>query len=384
MALRKALTATVLAAWMSSSAAKISVYHSGKLCSQGECQSGSTIGAEIVGVTNFTSLTNDDIAVIRQALNDYKVIHFKGVAHLLTPETQLAFAEKFGSVKPEISKVPDYVEKGVHQSKHSVRHTDKHQREGLDANVSINTMVEANKPDNHKWLGKAMPGRVARLVREPGDPFAFGEGYHADVTFFPEPPFFTLLLARELPGGEDDTYFIDTQKAYETLDDELKYEVEGLNAMHNDSAGKAHIHPVVRTHPESKKNVLYVNSHFTHELVGYEKEEGKALLEKVFDHIESQPVYKFKWTCDVENCEGGTKCQSCLNMLMWDNRQLQHTATSDWAHNPVLNKRRRELHRVTISGDQAPYYRRVTQKKHSSNKAEGTCESNQLGTSACQ
>merc|ERR1719326_2077614 len=91
----------------------------------------------------------------------------------------------------------------------------------------MNSMLEANKPGNHVWKGRDMPGRVARLVREPGDPFAFGEGYHADVTFFKEPPFFTFLLARELPGGEDDTYFIDTERAYATLAPDLKQEITG-------------------------------------------------------------------------------------------------------------------------------------------------------------
>merc|ERR1712224_954753 len=88
-------------------------------------------------------------------------------------------------------------------------------------------------------------------------------------------------------------------------------------------------------------------------------EEGKALLDKLFDHIESQPVFKFKWTCDVEKC--GTTCPTCLHALMWDNRQLQHTATP-WARDAVLGKRRREPHRVTISGDEPPYFRHVTRR----------------------
>merc|ERR1712078_506083 len=259
--------------------------------------------------------------VIRKALVDHKVIRFPGMAHLLDPDTQLEFAKRLGSVYPTISKVPDYVEKGVHQSVHSVRHKD--ERHGKAAGSSVNTMVEANKPGKKVWKGKEMPRGVARLVREPGDPFAFGEGYHADTTFFPEPPFFTFLVARELPGGEDDTNFIDVSRAYETLSPELKKEIEGMLAYHNDS-------------------------------------EGKALLDKVFDHIESQPIFKFKWTCDVEKYS--TTHPDCLHAVIWDNRQLQHTATTPWALNPKYNKYRRELHRVTISGDQAPYYRPLPKK----------------------
>merc|ERR1740115_403247 len=106
-----------------------------------------------------------------------------------TPWTHLAFAERFGEVKGHISRVPEYVEKGVHQSAHSVRN-DKHGRAEAAAvggaaletkGAVLNTMVEANKEKNRVWTGgcnvtdeaKVMPQRVARLVREPGDPFAF-------------------------------------------------------------------------------------------------------------------------------------------------------------------------------------------------------------------
>lgn len=337
----------------------IEVVHTGKLCSVGDCESGSTIGAEIRGVTNFNALTDAQISTIRQALVKYKVIYFLGAGNLLTPETQLYFANRFGSVYPTISKVPEYVTKGVHQSTHSVR-TDLHNRANAGAENSINTMVEANKPKNKSWKGKQMPEEVARLVREPGDPFAFGEGLHADVTFYSEPPFFTFLVGRELPGDLDDTHFIDVTKAYETLDKNTRREITGLNALHKDSAGLEYNHPTVRTHPESKENAIYVNSHFTHTINGYNKEESEEILGKVFDHIENQPIFKFKWTCDVEKC--GTKCPSCMHAVIWDNRQLQHTATSDWAYNPKFNKRRRELHRVTISGDEKPYYRKFNIK----------------------
>merc|ERR1719359_1126725 len=140
-----------------------------------------------------------------------------------------------------------------------------------------------------------MPTKVARLVREPGDPFAFGEGYHADVTFFESPPIFTFLLARELPGGEDDTFFLDAKEAYNTLPEDLRDEITGLTAVHNDSAGMANVHPMIRTHPESGDRVVYANSHFTRQIVGYSEEESKRTLDRVFDHVESMPIYKFKW-----------------------------------------------------------------------------------------
>merc|ERR1719230_1505306 len=56
-----------------------------------------TLGAEIRGVTDFAALSDENIATIRKALNDYKVIWFCGYADKahFTPWTQLPFAERF-------------------------------------------------------------------------------------------------------------------------------------------------------------------------------------------------------------------------------------------------------------------------------------------------
>jgi len=361
------------------------------------------LGAEIRGVTDFAALSDANINTIRQALNAHKVVWFAGYSgdkegqmHHFTPWTQLAFGERFGEVKGHISRVPEYVEKGVHQSAHSVRH-DKHDRaetkkkgdggpQGAaleDKGAVLNTMVEANKEANRLWKGgdgkgeaQVMPPRVARLVREPGDPFAFGEGWHADVTFFEEPPVYTLLTAREMPGGADDTFYIDCERAYANLPEDLKKQITGLSALHDDSAGKKWVHPMVRTHPETGVQALYANSHFTHSIVGFPAAEGKALLDKVFDHIEAQPIYKFKWAASridslkdsftegqAKKGKDGTASTHprTLHTLMWDNRALQHTATTDWAHMEEFKHRRRELHRVTISTNDKfegkPFYR---------------------------
>eukprot|EP00494_Astrolonche_serrata_P029966 UN30233 len=91
-----------------------------------------------------------------------------------------------------MSKVPDYVEKeSINLYILCVTMNEHIQR--IQQTLLIR-WLKANKPENKMWNEKEMPKEVARLVREPGDPFAFGEGYHADITFFPEPPYFTFWL----------------------------------------------------------------------------------------------------------------------------------------------------------------------------------------------
>ena len=236
----------------------------------------------------------------------------------------------------------------------------------VDGTSAVASMLNANTPTAKVWKQKQIPTGVTRLVREPGDPFAFGEGLHADVTFFEKPPVFTFLVARELPGGLDDTHFVDTGRALREMPESLRRTTTGLNAVHDDSAGSHTIHPAVRTHPETSEQALYVNSHFTHSVLGYGStnytQEGQSLLSELFEHVDKQPRFRFKWSCENSKCSAPYRfgeCDECLHVLMWDNRALQHTSTTNWAFDDTLNKRRRELHRITISHshDTRPYYR---------------------------
>lgn len=331
----------------------------------------SVLGAEISGVSDFTTLTDNEIHQIRIALNKHKVVYFKGVAHLMTPQTQLSFAKRLGEVLPSVSNVPKYLEKGVHQSA-KMQATSAAARNGAKPTTSTasatNTMVQANRAHTKKWRGESMPDGVTRVVREPGDPFAFGEGLHTDVTFLKRPPIYTFLAARELPGGKDDTHFVDAGRALRNLPGHLRAQLAGAAAVHNDSAGMHSVHPAVRTHPETGEQALYVNSHFTEAVLGYGDDDarGGQLLAEVFAHLRKQPVFRFKWQCvaDPETGAGGGAAgdMGCdpRHVLLWDNRALQHAATSDWSHDEILNKRRREIHRIMMSDTNdrgVPFYR---------------------------
>ena len=95
------------------------------------------------------------------------------------------------------------------------------------------------------------------------------------------------------------------------------------------------VHPVIRTHPESGKRVIFVNALFTTHIVGLPKDESKAILGFLFEHIQTAEfTCRFSW--DV-NC-----------IAIWDNRSTQHKPINDYfpAH--------RCLERIVIDGDK-PY-----------------------------
>tara|TARA_B100001029_G_C14792813_1_gene302765 strand:- start:99 stop:638 length:540 start_codon:yes stop_codon:yes gene_type:complete len=134
-------------------------------------------------------------------------------------------------------------------------------------------------------------------------------------------------------GG--DTMWSSLSAAYEALSDPLKDLCDGLTALHDarphGKPEKTAIHPVVRTHPETGKKILYVNEHFTRRIVEMSMDESDMLLSYLTKWV-TRPEFtvRYNWT------EG--------TFAMWDNRSTQHYVVNDF-------KDERIIQRVTIMGD---------------------------------
>jgi taurine dioxygenase len=90
------------------------------------------------------------------------------------------------------------------------------------------------------------------------------------------------------------------------------------------------LHPVVRTHPVTGKQALFVNEGFTTRIDVTEKE-SEALLGFLFAHI-TKPEFQVRWRWQPND------------VAIWDNRVTQHYANADYL------PQRRIMHRATISG----------------------------------
>ena len=182
--------------------------------------------------------------------------------------------------------------------------------------------------------------------------FSAGQGWHTDVSCDAEPPMGSILRLETVPATGGDTLFSNMYAAYEALSDRMKNLIAGMSAIHSGKhvyKGRYNVeadqmvrdypeaeHPIVRTHPVTKRPALYVNTGFTTHIVGMKPKESKAILEHLYQHI-ALPDFqcRFKWQPN--------------SIAFWDNRCMQHHAVFDYW--PQV----RHGERVTVAGDK-PFY----------------------------
>jgi len=179
-----------------------------------------------------------------------------------------------------------------------------------------------------------------------------GEDWHSDVSCDVEPPLGSVLHMHTIPETGGDTLFASMYAAYDALSESMKQMLNGLTARHSGEAAYrgryAHRgvddavyeypdsdHPVIRTHPVTKRKALNVNRIFTTRINDVPKSESDALLDYLFRLVEKpEHQARFRW-------QPGS-------VAFWDNRCVQHYAI--WDYFPQT----RSGYRVTIAGDR-PY-----------------------------
>ena len=264
------------------------------------------LGAEVRGVDLASPVDDASFELIRDAFHDHGVLFFKGSGPI-EPDVHVAFASRFGP---------------LHTHPAAPTH------EANDAIFVIHTHRDS-KVSN-------------------------GNGWHTDVSCDEEPPLGTMLQLHLLPPNGGDTLFACMAAAYEVLSQTMKDFLAPLTALHEsehvyrgrysdrgvDDTGKVYPnaeHPVVRTHPVTGRQALYVNRGFTTRIPSLSAYESKAVLAMLFDHC-AKPEFQVRHRWDK------------YDVVFWDNRRLQHFAMWDYWPNE------RKGHRVTVKGDR-PFHR---------------------------
>ena len=262
------------------------------------------IGAEVRGLDLSAPLGAATVAAVRAALNAHHVVFFR--EQELTPEAQVAFAGQFGEVTEAHPVIPS-----------------------IDAHPKV-LAIDAARGDKASW-------------------------WHTDVTFTDTPPMGSVLYLTTVPEVGGDTMWASLQDAYDRLAPPLRAMCDQLLAVHHDPWFAAEVdenggyrwngewrekllpsvHPVVRTHPETGRNGLFVNYQFTQLILGMSRLESAAVLDLLYRHCAQPEVTcRFRW-------EPGS-------VAFWDNRACLHYALDDYG------TAERYGHRVTLRGDK-PY-----------------------------
>ncbi len=266
------------------------------------------LGAEIHGV-DLRTLDDEVFASVHEAFLEHQVIFFRDQD--LSPEQHKSLSRRFGElyIHPYIAAIEGHPE-------------------------------------------------VIRIVKEPGDKLNFGGSWHADLTYLREPMLGAILHAREVPPVGGDTLFANMYLAYDALSSGMRRMldaltavhsarntgyfkrekvrsmamVEGANELYDEPEKMAFEHPVVRTHPQTGRKALFVNSLLTIGLKDMTEEESRPILDYLFRHL-ARPEFtcRFRWTKGA--------------VAIWDNRCVQHFALNDYPG------QRRVMQRTIIAGD---------------------------------
>lgn len=287
------------------------------------------LGAEVFGADIAGGISDSKFAEIYGAFLEHLVLLFRG-QRPLSPEQHTAFAARFGEV--------DY------------------------------------EPFAYPIKPPAVPGCPQILVnlKEARDrSINVGGLWHADVTFRTTPHKAAVIYAKEAPPFGGDTMFSNQYLALESLSEGMRAMLERLRAEHSsamvhgsESARSAATsrnhapraedrsvarsmqqaseqvfeaidHPVVRTHPETRRKCLYVNRGFVTRFADMSMDESRPLLEFLWTHaIQPEFTCRVRWSQD--------------DVGVWDNRCTLHFALNDYYGH------RREFHRISVHEQSRP------------------------------
>lgn len=268
---------------------------------------GRTLGAEICGIDLSQPLDDATVRFIEDAWHENLVVIFRG--QTLDTAAQVAFGSRLGELAPT-------------RKSNRVRETE---HEAI--------MYISNRKENGQYIDQLPDGEMQ---------------FHIDQCYIEVPPKATILYSMNIPSTGGDTLFSNNYAAYESLAESIKARIAGKQAVNvYDYANAGTIktkdtklsdeaprfsHPIVRTHPVTRRKSLFVNRLMSTEIVGMEPAESDDILETLFQAIERPDhVWAHSWRVG--------------DVLMWDNRCTSH-ARQDFPAQEL-----RLMRRLSVKGD---------------------------------
>ncbi|MFT5175604.1 MAG: taurine dioxygenase [Gammaproteobacteria bacterium] len=279
------------------------------------CPYDAPLGAEIRGLELSEPLPKATIDALRDTWHEYLVLVFRGQA--MSDEQQFAFTTQFGALEHTPQKLLELA------------------REGRVDESAPEITVISNVIENGVALGRL--GNSEAL-------------WHSDSNFAQVPPAASILRAVEVPSSGGNTGFMNMYQALTSLPMALRSAIDKHHAKHDptfDSAGRrrpeyadvAHpaqgpgpIHPLIRTHPGSGKQVLYLGRRAGAYVMDMDVAQSELLLDAIWAHVvDAEITWTHRWRAG--------------DVLMWDNRCTMHRRDA------FDSSVRRVMHRTQLAGD---------------------------------
>jgi alpha-ketoglutarate-dependent 2,4-dichlorophenoxyacetate dioxygenase len=268
-------------------------------------------GARVTGVDLSAPLTDEDVAAIRAAMDEYSVLCFPD--QQMTDDAHLAFTKNLG--EPE----PNHVIFGATGE--------------VNYFGTIGNVIDA---DNKKGNS------------DPHTRYQSGNNlWHSDSSFRLVPTKFSINHAYEVPGEGGITEFASQRLAYEHLPAEMQGTIDSLHVLHDYVFSRSQVAPVdpnhaaslppiehklVRTNPSNGRKSYYVGSH-ARSIIGLSGIESRQLIDDLLESAtKPESVYAHQWQV------GDT--------VIWDNRCLMHRGLGYDA-----DRWRRLMRQTRVSGD---------------------------------
>jgi taurine dioxygenase len=249
------------------------------------------LGAEISGIDLACELDAALFRSLYQAFLRYQVLLFPPLD--LPPASQVAFARHFGEVQVHVM--------------------NQYHADGFPELYRLSNLDRRGRPSgNHPDKGTL--------------------AWHTDGSWQRVTGQATIIYGEVMPASGGETHFCDMYGAYERLDASWKTRIAGLRAVHNldFSRNRRHgedpltearrlakppvDHPIVRTHPESRRKCLYLGDHAEY-ILGMPYDEGRALIEELNAlAVHRDLSYEHRWKTG--------------ELIVWDNRCVLHRATA--------------------------------------------------------
>ncbi|MCH2670092.1 MAG: TauD/TfdA family dioxygenase [Gammaproteobacteria bacterium] len=271
------------------------------------------LGAEICGI-NLANISDSEFEAIHLAWLDNCVILLRGQE--LTDQDLINFSKRLGTL--------DFA---------PVQETGRRFVKGYPEIYVISNVIENGQPIGSLGAGEAV--------------------WHTDMSYLEEPPKASMVYALEIPPVGGKTYFCNMYKALELLPNSLQTRINGLRLKHDGTynsgcylregveakddpvTSEGVYHPLICSHPETNRPVLYLGRRRNAYIEGLTLDESDKLLDEIWSYATHEEIaWGHKWMVG--------------DVVLWDNRCTMHKRDS---FNPET---RRVLHRTQIKGQTRP------------------------------